>query len=93
MDADPKRTSWPLENKAREPSVIWHAGFPVTSVSPIRILAGYSANVGSLEGSIVFEGTYTVEFADRARPTPKFNYNQILYRLDLDDPRLAGAAN
>ena len=48
---------------------------------------------GPLEGSIVFEGTYTVEFADPARPTPKFNYNQLLYRLDLDDPRLAGAAN
>ena len=42
---------------------------------------------------VVFEGTYTVEFADPARPTPKFNYNQLLYRLDLDDPRLAGAAN
>ena len=45
---------------------------------------------GPLEGSIVFEGTYTAEFADDARPTPGYNYNQILYRLDLDDPRLAG---
>ncbi len=41
---------------------------------------------------IVFEGTYTAEFADHARPTAKYNYNQILYRLDLDDPKLAGAA-
>jgi hypothetical protein len=39
---------------------------------------------------IVFEGTYTAEFADKAVPTPRFNYNQILYRLDLDDPKLAG---
>ena len=37
---------------------------------------------------IVFEGTYTAEFADRPRPTPRYNYNQILYRLDLDDPAL-----
>ncbi len=33
---------------------------------------------------IVFEGTYTAEFADHAQPTPRYNYNQILYRLDLD---------
>lgn len=40
---------------------------------------------------ILFEGTYTAEFADRANPTPRYNYNQILYRLDLDDPQLAGS--
>jgi hypothetical protein len=40
---------------------------------------------------IVFEGTYTAEFADRPQPTPRYNYNQILYRLDLDDPKLAPA--
>lgn len=40
---------------------------------------------------IVFEGTYTAEFADRPVPTARYNYNQILYRLDLDDPKLAGA--
>jgi hypothetical protein len=39
----------------------------------------------------VFEGTYTAEFADRPQPTPRYNYNQILYRLDLDDPKLAPA--
>ena len=37
---------------------------------------------------ILFEGTYTTTFADHASPTPRYNYNQILYRLDLDDPRL-----
>lgn len=41
--------------------------------------------------AMVFEGTYTAEFADRAHPTPRYNYNQILYRLDLDDPKLAPA--
>lgn len=40
---------------------------------------------------LIFEGTYTAEFADRPVPTPRYNYNQILYRLDLDDPALAGA--
>ena len=40
---------------------------------------------------LIFEGTYTAEFADHAHPTPRYNYNQILYRLDLDDPKLGPA--
>lgn len=36
---------------------------------------------------ILFEGTYTAEFADHAQPTPRYNYNQILYRLDFSDVR------
>ena len=34
---------------------------------------------------LFFEGTYTQTFADRPQPTPRYEYNQILYRLDLDD--------
>ncbi|GAA5116484.1 hypothetical protein JIN84_18910 [Luteolibacter yonseiensis] len=34
---------------------------------------------------ILFEGTYTAEFANKPPPTPRYNYNQILYRLDLDE--------
>ncbi|HUR45280.1 MAG TPA: hypothetical protein VMZ27_05315 [Candidatus Saccharimonadales bacterium] len=34
---------------------------------------------------LIFEGTYTEEFANRPEPTPRYNYNQILYRLDLDE--------
>lgn len=37
---------------------------------------------------LLFEGTYTTLFADRPQPTPRYEYNQLLYRLDLDDPRL-----
>jgi hypothetical protein len=40
---------------------------------------------------LIFEGTYTKDFADRPQPTPRYDYNQILYRLDLDDPKLAPA--
>ncbi len=40
---------------------------------------------------IHFEGTYTAEFSGNPRPTPRYDYNQILYRLDLADPRLAPA--
>ena len=40
---------------------------------------------------LIFEGTYTAKFADRPPPTPRYDYNQILYRLDFDDPRLKAA--
>jgi len=40
---------------------------------------------------LLFEGTYTQAFADRPEPTPRYDYNQILYRLDFDDPKLAPA--
>jgi hypothetical protein len=40
---------------------------------------------------LLFEGTYTATFADRPQPTPRYDYNQILYRLDLDDAALAPA--
>jgi len=34
---------------------------------------------------ILFEGTYTIQFADRPAPTPRWDYNQVLYRLDFKD--------
>jgi hypothetical protein len=41
--------------------------------------------------TIYFEGTYTAEFSGNPEKTPLYNYNQILYRLDLAEPRLAFA--
>ena len=38
---------------------------------------------------IFFEGTYTHTFSGNADATPRYEYNQILYKLDLADPRLA----
>lgn len=38
---------------------------------------------------IYFEGTYTAEFSDARAKTPRYDYNQLMYRLRLDDPRLA----
>jgi hypothetical protein len=37
---------------------------------------------------IFFEGTYTVTFSGNPNPTPRYDYNQVLYKLDLADPRL-----
>ena len=39
--------------------------------------------------TIYFEGTYTNTFSGNPEKTPRYNYNQIMYRLALDDPRLA----
>ncbi|MGQ9592258.1 MAG: alpha-galactosidase, partial [Planctomycetota bacterium] len=38
--------------------------------------------------TVYFEGTYTEAFSGNPEKTPWYNYNQILYRLRLDDPRL-----
>ncbi len=37
---------------------------------------------------IYFEGTYVTTFSGNDHPTPWYDYNQLMYRLDLDDPRL-----
>ncbi len=34
--------------------------------------------------AIHFEGTYTNDFSGNPDRTPRYNYNQVLYRLDLD---------
>ncbi len=40
---------------------------------------------------LIFEGTFSQMFADRPLATPRYDYNQVLYRLDLDDPALEPA--
>ncbi len=37
---------------------------------------------------IYFEGTYTAAWSGNPEKTPRYDYNQIMYRLKLDDPRL-----
>lgn len=37
---------------------------------------------------VYFEGTYTASFSAAKSRTPRYDYNQIMYRLRLDDPRL-----
>ena len=36
-----------------------------------------------------FEGTYAETFSGAPSKTPRYDYNQVMYRLDLSDPRLA----
>ncbi len=37
---------------------------------------------------IYFEGTYSESFSGAPQPTPRYDYNQMMYKLDLADPRL-----
>jgi hypothetical protein len=41
--------------------------------------------------TIHFEGTYTNDFSGNPAKTPRYNYNQVLYRLDLDAEALRAA--
>jgi hypothetical protein len=38
--------------------------------------------------TIYFEGTYCNTFSGNPDQTPRYDYNQVMYRLDLSDPRL-----
>jgi len=41
------------------------------------------------EGRVIYlEGTYTMTFSGAKHPTPRYDYNQVMYKLDLDDERL-----
>lgn len=42
---------------------------------------------------LLFEGTFTRTFSATSEATPRHDYNQDLYRLDLDDPKLEAARN
>ena len=35
--------------------------------------------------ALFFAGTYSMDFSDARQRTPRYDYNQVLYRLDLDE--------
>ncbi|MBP7950628.1 MAG: hypothetical protein KA004_13330 [Verrucomicrobiales bacterium] len=44
------------------------------------------------DGKIIyFEGTYSLEFSGNPLAPARYDYNQLMYRLDLSDPRLEAA--
>ncbi|MBS0204061.1 MAG: hypothetical protein JSS49_14240 [Planctomycetes bacterium] len=46
----------------------------------------------SADGRFVFfEGTYTQSFSGNTDPTPRYEYNQMMYRLDLGNAKLKAA--
>jgi hypothetical protein len=49
----------------------------------------HHAMLDKQDGRIIFfEGTYSATFSGNNDPTPLYDYNQVMYKLDLDDERL-----
>ncbi len=81
--------------EAREPVGPWGKAVKILSHTNYtfynpRLHSEFTPNASPI---LLFEGTYTEEFANHPHPTPRYNYNQILYRLDLDAPELRPAGN
>lgn len=79
--------------EAPEPTGPWGSAVKIVSHSNYTFYNPSLHPEFTPEGSpiLLFEGTYTELFANHAIPTARHDYNQILYRLDLDDPALAPA--
>lgn len=79
--------------EAKEPTGPWlKAGKIVTHDRYTFYNPVHHAFLDQEEGRLIyFEGTYTREFSGNPEATPRYDYNQIMYRLDLDDPRLVDA--
>ncbi len=70
---------------ARAVKIVTHAGQSFYNVC-------HHDQLDEQGGRIVhFEGTYTNSFTKNVAPTPRYEYNQVLYRLDLETPALQGA--
>jgi len=54
-------------------------------------VAADSKTLSSDSKFLLFEGTFTAMFADQPPIVPRYDYTQILYRLDLDDKALLPA--
>lgn len=82
---------WYLEGKSPEgpwgPAVkiATHANYTLYNVQIDSHLTSPNEPV------LLFEGTYTTTFTDNKIKTPRYDYNQVLYRLDLNDPALKPA--
>jgi hypothetical protein len=79
--ADAKALEGPWENVRK---IITHEKYSFYNVKQHPMLAKENGRV------IFIEGTYTREFSGNADATPLYDYNQVMYRLDLADGRLRG---
>jgi hypothetical protein len=82
---------WYLE--AEEPEGPWVQGVKVVTHEDYSFYNPTHHPFFDQEGGryIYFEGTYTHTFSGTKHPTPRYDYNQLMYRLDLADERLEGA--
>ena len=80
--AESKNSTGPF---AKAVKIATHNGYSFYNVSHHKF---FDQENGKL---IYFEGTYTTLFSKTKTPTPLYDYNQIMYRLDMADPRLSSA--
>jgi hypothetical protein len=79
---------WYAESDA--PSGPWNKGIKVASHPAYTFYNPVQHGFMNRDGGkvIFFEGTYTNQFSGNPRKTMRYDYNQLLYRLDLSDSRL-----
>ena len=68
----------------------WHKAVKVVSHPRYSFYNPVHHNFLDAEGGrvIYFQGTYSLEFSGNPLAPARYDYNQLMYRLDLDDPRL-----
>ena len=76
--------------EAREPTGPWQRARKIVTHNKYSFYNPVQHDFFDQEGGrlIYFEGTYSETFSGNEHPTPRYDYNQIMYQLDLADPRL-----
>lgn len=84
---------WYAESKSDSPLGPWGAAVKVLTHEDYTFYNPILHPEFTPEGSplLFFEGTYTMTFSGNHQPTPRYEYNQMLYRLDLSLPALSPA--
>jgi hypothetical protein len=76
--------------EAKQPTGPWRAAKKIVTHNKYSFYNPAHHPFFDQEGGklIYFEGTYATTFSGAEVGTPRYEYNQIMYRLDLSDPRL-----
>ena len=79
--------------EADEPTVPWTTAVKIVTHDNYSFYNPLHHRYFDADGGreIYFEGTYTHTFSGSDYQTPRYDYNQIMYKLQLDDERLAPA--
>ncbi len=78
--------------EAESPAGPWHKALKIASHPRYSFYNPRQHTfLDEADGKIIyFEGTYTQTFSGNPTPTPRYEYNQIMYRLDLADIKIDG---
>ena len=95
LDGEPSPLGEIWYAEAEKPTGPWGRAIKVLSHETYSFYNPHLHADFTPEGSpiLLFEGTYTTLFSKSPIKTPRYDYNQILYRLDLDDPAFGSAAD